>query len=167
MVRNVSGSGRLPSDTLFSMNQNEKKVKIKIFAIVMRGEDEEDLEKDNIRITCDGVMRFDGERLEIVYEESMGEDGMALNTLSFLSAEPSVVTLAREGAVACVMTFSENCRYRGAYHMPMISFDFTVATKRVENHVTFEKGGVLILDYNTEIQGVSMQNSRFRFTITV
>ena len=149
---------------IFSMN-NEKNVKIKIFAIVMRGE-EDDVEKDNIRITCDGVMHFDGERIEIVYDEIMGEDGIAHNTLSFLASEPEVVTLAREGAMSCVMTFSENCRYRGNYNMGFLSFDFTVATKRVENNVSFEKGGVLILDYNTEIQGVSMQNSRFRFTIT-
>ena len=147
------------------MNTNEKNVKIKIFAIVMRGE-EDDVEKDNIRITCDGVMRYDGERVEIAYEEVMGEEGVAFNTLSFLSAEPEVVTLAREGAVSCVMTFSENCRYRGAYDMGFLSFDFTVATKRVENHISFEKGGVLVLDYNTEMQGVSMQNSRFRSTIT-
>ncbi len=161
----MSGSGRLPSDTIFSMTQNEKNVKIKIFAVVMRGE-EDDIEKDNIRITCDGVMRFDGERVEIEYEEAMGEDGVALNTLSFLVSDPSVVTLSRTGAVSCVMTFSENCRYRGTYDMIMLSFDFTVATKRVENKLSFEKGGTLILDYNTEIQGVSMQNSRFRFTIT-
>ncbi len=147
------------------MNTNEKNVKIKIFAIVMRGE-EDDVEKDNIRITCDGVMRFDGERIEILYDEVTNEDGVAHNTLSFLASEPEVVTLAREGAMSCVMTFSENCRYRGNYNMGFLSFDFTVATKRVENNVSFEKGGVLILDYNTEIQGVSMQNSRFRFTIT-
>ena len=131
----------------------------------MRGE-EDDVEKDNIRITCDGVMRCDGERLEIVYEESMGEEGTAINTLSFLVKEPNVVTLTRDGNASCVMTYSENCRYRGTYHMGFLSFDFTVATKRVENDVCFENGGVLLLDYNTEIQGVSMQNSRFRFTIT-
>ncbi len=147
------------------MNVNEKNVKVKIFAVVMRGEDD-DIEKDNIRITCDGVMRHDGERVEIVYEESMGEEGVALNTLSFSEGDPNVVTLTRDGNASCVMTFSENCRYRGTYHLGFLSFDFTVATKRVDNGVSFEKGGVLILDYNTEIQGVSMQNSRFRFTIT-
>ncbi len=132
----------------------------------MRGE-EDDIEKDNLRITCDGVMRFDGERIEITYEELMGEEGASLNKLSFLASEPEVVTLDREGPGSCVMTFSEKCRYRGMYNMGFLSFEFTVATKRVENHVTFEKGGVLILDYNTEVQGVSMQNSRFRFTISV
>jgi hypothetical protein len=53
-----------------------------------------------------------------------------------------------------------------AFHRSFLSFDFTVATRRVENGVSFERGGVMLLDYNTETQGVSMQNSRFRFTIT-
>ncbi len=146
------------------MNTNEKNIKIKIFAIVIRGEDDEP-DKDNIRITCDGIMRFDGERVEICYDEVMGEDGVAFNTLSFSPSEPNLVTLTREGGVSCVMTFSANGRYRGAYSMGPLSFDFTVATRRVDNRITFEKGGVLLLDYNTEIQGVQMQNSRFRFTI--
>ena len=158
-------AGDRPPTRFFTMNMNEKNVKIKIFAVVMRGE-EDDVEKDNIRITCDGVMHSDGERIEILYDEVMGEDGVAHNTLSFLIAEPNIVTLAREGAMSCVMTFSENCRYRGNYNMGFLDFDFTVATKRVENNVSFEKGGVILLDYNTEMQGVSMQNSRFRFTIT-
>ncbi len=145
---------------------NEKNVKIKIFAIVMRGEDEDDIEKDNIRITCDGVMRHDGERLEIEYDEVMGEDGIAHNVLSFLEKDPATVTLSRTGAMSCVMTFCESCRYRGNYDMGFLSFDFTVATKRVENKLSFEKGGTLLLDYNTEMQGVSIQNSRFRFMIT-
>ncbi len=159
------GAGDCPPTRFFLMNTNEKQVKLKIFAIVMRGEDD-DVEKDNIRITCDGIMRHDGERITIEYEEAMGEEGIAFNTLSFLAKEPEVVTLDRTGAVSCVMTFSEKCRYRGTYDMGFLSFDFTVATKRVENRISYEKGGILILDYNTEIQGVSMQNSRFRFTIT-
>ena len=36
----------------------------------------------------------------------------------------------------------------------------------IANKVTFEKGGVLRLDYTTEIQGVALQTSRFRFDIT-
>ncbi|MBQ9748635.1 MAG: DUF1934 domain-containing protein [Clostridia bacterium] len=147
------------------MTSNEKNVKVKIFAVLVRGEDDE-VERDNVRIACEGVMRLEDGRVEIVYEETLGEEGTAINTLSFSVEEPNVVTLARDGAASCVMTFSENCRYRGTYHMGYLSFDFTVATRRVENSVRFDKGGVLILDYNTEMQGVSIQNSKFRFTIT-
>ena len=97
----------------------------------------------------------------------MGEDGHAQNILSFDPNEPNIVTLERSGAVSCVMTFSENGRYGGLYNMGFASFDFTVATKRISNGLTFEKGGLLFLDYNTEIQGVAMQTSRFRFDISV
>lgn len=159
-------AGDRPPTRFVFMNMNEKKVKVRIFAVLTRGEDD-DVEKDNVRITCDGVMRLDGDRVEIVYEETMGDEGTATNTLTFSVREPEVVTLAREGSASCVMTFSEKCRYRGTYHMGFLSFDFTVATRRVENGVNFERGGVMLLDYNTETQGVSMQNSRFRFTITV
>ena len=159
-------AGDRPPTRFISMIPNEKNVKVKIFAVLIRGE-EDDVEKDNVRITADGVMRMEDGRVEIVYEESLGEEGTTVNTLSFLVAEPNVVTLAREGGASCVMTFSENGRYRGMYHMGFLSFDFTVATKRIENKVSFEKGGVLLLDYNTEMQGVSMQNSKFRFTISV
>ena len=146
--------------------KTEKKVKIKIFAVVVRGEGE-DAEKDNIRITSEGTMSFDGNRVEICYDETMDDAGVAQNTLSFDVQEPGIVTLVREGAVSCVMTFSENGRYGGLYNMGFASFDFTVATKRISNKLTFEKGGVLLLDYNTELQGVAVQTSRFRFDISV
>ena len=143
--------------------KEEKKVKIKIFAIVIRGEEgDENPEKDNIRITSEGVMSFDGKRIEI-----MGEDGKAQNILSFDADEPNMVTLERSGAVSCIMTFSENGRYGGLYNMGFASFDFTVSTKRISNKLTFEKGGILLLDYGTEIQNVAVQTSRFRFDISV
>ena len=148
------------------MKKQEKQVKIKIFAIVVRGEGD-DAEKDNIRITSEGTMTFDGKRVEICYTETMDDAGMAQNTLSFDVNEPNMVTLAREGAVSCVMTFSENGRYGGLYNMGFASFDFTVATRRISNKLTFEKGGVLLLDYNTELQGIAVQTSRFRFDISV
>ena len=146
--------------------KKEKLVKIKIFAIVVRGEGE-DAEKDNVRITSEGKMTFDGKRVEICYVETMDDAGVAHNTLSFDVNDPSIVTLVREGAVSCVMTFSENGRYGGLYNLGFASFDFTVATKRISNKVSFEKGGILLLDYNTELQGVAVQNSRFRFDISI
>ena len=112
-------------------------------------------------------MTFDESRIEISYEESMGENGMAYNILSFDISEPGIVTLVREGAVSCVMTFSENGRYGGLYDMGFAAFDFTVATRSSSNKIKFEKGGVLLLDYNPEIQGVAVQESRFRFDISV
>ena len=146
--------------------KQEKQVKLKIFANIVRGEGE-DAEKDNVRINSFGVMSFDGKRVEIAYEEAMGENGMAYNTLSFDVNEPGIVTLVREGAVSCVMTFSENGRYGGLYDMGFAAFDFTVATRSISNKLSFEKGGVLLLDYNTELQGVAVQESRFRFDISV
>ena len=97
--------------------------------------------------------------------EIMGEDGPAVNTLSFDTSDCGVVTLIREGVVSSVMTFSERERYSGNYNAGFAVFEFTVATKRVLNTVTFEKGGRLVLDYNTEIQGVAVQSSRFQFDI--
>lgn len=145
--------------------KKEKQVKLKIFASIVRGEGE-DAEKDNVRINSLGTMSFDGNRVTICYEESMGENGMAVNTLSFDVGEPDIVTLVREGAVSCVMTFSENGRYGGLYDMGFAAFDFTVATRSISNKINFERGGVLLLDYNTEIQGVAVQASRFRFDIS-
>ena len=146
--------------------KQEKQVKLKIFANIVRGEGE-DAEKDNVRINSFGMMSFDGKRVEIAYEEAMGENGMAYNTLSFDVNEPGIVTLVREGAVSCVMTFSENGRYGGLYDMGFAAFDFTVATRSISNKLNFEKGGILLLDYNTELQGVAVQESRFRFDISV
>lgn len=148
--------------------KQEKKVKIKIFAIVINGEEgDEKPERDNIRITAEGVMSYDGKRVEICYDEIMGEYGKAKNILSFDPSEPNIVTLDRSGAVKCVMTFSENGRYGTLYHMGFAAFDLTIATHRISNKITFEKGGTLLLDYGTEIQNVSVQISRFRFDISV
>ena len=110
--------------------KKQKQVKLKIFANIVRGEGE-DAEKDNVRINSFGTMSFDGKRIEIGYEETMGENGMAYNTLSFDVRDPNIVTLVREGAVSCVMTFSENGRYGGLYDMGFAAFDFTVATKNI------------------------------------
>lgn len=148
--------------------KKEKKVKIKIFALVISGEQgDEKPEKDHIRITAEGVMSFDGKRVNIYYDEMMGEDGQSKNVLSFDCNEPNIVTLDRSGAVNCVMTFSENGRYGTLYHMGFGALDLTIATKRISNRITFENGGTLLLDYGTEIQNVSVQLSRFRFDISV
>lgn len=158
------GGKHRPFGSFFAMTE-EKKVKIKVFAIVMRGEGDE-VDKDNIRITSEGVMTLCDDRVEIAYEELMGEDGYVENVLSFAPSDPGVVTIVREGAASAVMTFSEKGRYKCKYDVGFANFDMTVATKSVKNGVTFEKGGVLLLDYSTEIQGVALQSSRFRFTIT-
>lgn len=157
------GGATVHPTSFFAMN--EKNVKIKLFAAIMRGEGD-DVEKDNIRLTSEGVMRLDGDRLEISYEEVMGEDGCVENVLSFSPAEPNIVTIVREGAASTVMTFSEKGRYKCKYNVGFAEFDMTVATQSIANKVTFEKGGVLRLDYTTEIQGVALQTSRFRFDIT-
>ena len=96
----------------------EKKIKIKIFAVVSRGEGDE-AEREKIRITGNGVMACEGSLIEIRYDEILGEDGPAVNTLSFDTGDRSVVTLVREGAVSSVMTFSEKARYGGRlfYHI--------------------------------------------------
>ena len=52
--------------------KQEKQVKLKIFANIVRGEGE-DAEKDNVRINSLGVMSFDGKRIEIAYDETMDE----------------------------------------------------------------------------------------------
>ena len=171
MIFLLSNGGTLPFDNYFLSEvyfpvKQEKQVKLKIFANVVRGEGE-DADKENIRITSVGTMTFDDNRIEISYEEAMGENGMAYNILSFDVNEPNIVTLVREGAVSCVMTFSENGRYGGLYDMGFAAFDFTVATRNISNKINFEKGGVLLLDYNTELQGVAVQASRFRFDISV
>ena len=68
----------------------EKKIKIKIFAVVSRGEGDE-AEREKIRITGNGVMTCEGNRIEIRYDEILGEDGPAVNTLS-----SSTINVTRE-----------------------------------------------------------------------
>ncbi len=148
--------------------KKEKKVKIKIFAIVINTEEgDEKPEKESVHITSEGVMSFDGKRVEIRYDEILGDEGRSKNILSFDPKEPDIVTLDRSGAVSCVMTFSENGRYGTVYHLGFAAFDLMIATKRISNQITFERGGTLLLDYGTEIQNISVQLSRFRFDISV
>lgn len=142
-----------------------KKIRISILAAIVRGEGEEQ-EKDNVKITGDGVMTLENGRIEIRYDEIMGEDGRAENILSFAVEDKNVITLVRDGAISSVMTFSENVRYGGNYNLGFAEFDFTVATRHVSNTVTFESGGLIFLDYSTEIQGVAVQSAKFRFEIS-
>jgi len=158
----MSGKSVRPADFIIVMK--EKKVKIKISAAISRGEGK-DAERETIRVTGDGVMTCHGNRIELRYDEILGDDAPALSTLSFDTADCGVITLVREGAVSSVMTFSEKARYSGNYDAGFAVFEFTVVARRVSNTVSFENGGVIILDYSTEIQGVAVQASRFRFDI--
>lgn len=124
----------------------------------------EENEPEVIEINTLGTMKEDGGRVEISYEETQatGMDGSS-TAVSYLSDEPGVVSMIREGAVSTALVFEAGKRHHCLYHTPFMPFEICVYTKKVENRLMEE--GYLELDYMIEIRGARAERTQFRMEL--
>ena len=124
----------------------------------------EAIEPEEIEINTLGIMNDDGERVEISYEETQatGMDGSS-TAISYLSGEPGVVSMIREGAVSTALVFEAGKRHHCVYQTPFMPFEVCVYTKKVENRLVNE--GYLELDYMIEIRGARAERTQFRMEL--
>ena len=149
-----------------------RSVRYEVEASMFSGEEEplswssvgEENEPEVIEINTLGTMKEDGGRVEISYEETQatGMDGSS-TAVSYLSDEPGVVSMIREGAVSTALVFEAGKRHHCLYHTPFMPFEICVYTKKVENRLMEE--GYLELDYMIEIRGARAERTQFRMEL--
>lgn len=120
---------------------------------------------DTIEMTTDAVMKDDGERIEISYDETelTGMSG-AVTAVSFNKNEPGLVTMLRGGSVRTALVFEEGQRNICTYETPYMPFELCICTRKVENELEFGRGR-LFLDYMVEIRGAKAERTKFNFEI--
>ena len=124
----------------------------------------QDNETDKIEMFTEGLMKVDGERVEITYEETE-MSGMAGTTtrLIFDTGLADTVTLMRSGPVKVTMVFEKGLRHVCRYDTGIIPFELVLTTSFVDNRLLSD--GELYIDYTTELAGSSRAITRMRMRV--
>jgi len=147
----------------------EKKINIKLYTeraeisavppfvaasdgVAMNTARDEDIDK--VEMFTEGLMKIDGERVEISYEETE-MSGMAGTTtrLIFDTGLLDTMTLMRSGPVKVTMVFQKGLRHVCRYDTGIIPFELVLTTSYVDNRLLTD--GELYIDYTTELAGSS------------
>ncbi len=127
--------------------------------------DAPDGEKNEYSLVSEGLLRTDGERLELSYEETAIEGVEGCTTLiSFDKNSPECVTVERCGALSSVFVISKGERLFSVYSTPFGALDMCIYAKKVENTLS-EDGGILVLDYAVELRGLTAQRTRMEVKV--
>ncbi|MBR2293024.1 MAG: DUF1934 domain-containing protein [Clostridia bacterium] len=121
-------------------------------------------EPQTIDINTVGKRERSEGRLKISYEETeaTGMDG-SVTEITFLTDQPEVVSMIREGAVSTALVFEEGKRHHCLYQTPFMPFEICVRTIKVENRLM--EDGYLALDYVIEIRGAKAERTKFRMEV--
>lgn len=112
----------------------------------------------------EGRLVTGAQRVELVYEETelSGMDG-SVTSIGFDREAPTLITMMRSGPVSTAMVFEEGKRHFCVYDTPFSSFQICVRALEVDNRLLSE--GLLILEYQIEVQGA--QAERCRMTVRI
>ena len=121
-------------------------------------------EEQEISLNTEGFMNLDGDRVELVYEESeiTGMEGSRTSVV-FDKSNSGLVSMLRDGSVSTALVFEKGKRHHCVYNTPIMPFEICVRTLRVENNVLDE--GRLKLDYIIEIRGAKAERTKFELEI--
>ncbi len=121
-------------------------------------------EEQEIALNTEGFMNLDGDRVELVYEESeiTGMEGSRTSVV-FDKSNSGLVSMLRDGSVSTALVFEKGKRHHCVYNTPIMPFEICVRTLRVENNVLDE--GRLKLDYIIEIRGAKAERTKFELEI--
>lgn len=125
---------------------------------------DEDNTTEVMEMTTEAVLRDDGDRVELRYEESelSGMQG-AKTTVVFSRRFPELISMARGGSVNTALTFETGKRYLCAYQTPLMPFEVGVYTISVCN--SFDEEGKILLDYMIEIRGAEAEHCKLLMTV--
>lgn len=127
-------------------------------------EEDKESEPEAIEIRSIGRATVEDGRCQIAYDETevTGMDG-STTAISFLSEQPGIVSMIREGAVSTVLVFESGKRHHCLYNTPFMPFEVCVHTLKVENRLAEQ--GYLTLDYIIEIRGARAERTKFRMDL--
>ena len=120
-----------------------------------------------VEMMSEGTLSIDAKgNVEVSYvegdETDSGLEGTSVR-LMFHRDTPSFVTMARDGGMNTVLSFSEGRRSRSVYNTPYMPFNLIVNTLEVENNLLVD--GTMYLNYLMEIQGLASQRNTIRIKI--
>lgn len=122
------------------------------------------IEPETVEINTLGVLRHEGGRVEVSYEESEATGmGGSTTALSYLESDEGIVTMIREGAVSTALVFEEGKRHHCLYKTPFMPFQVCVHTLKVDNKMSTEK--YIDLDYIVEIRGAQAERTKFHMSL--
>ena len=124
----------------------------------------QDNETDKMEMFTEGVMKIDGERIEISYEETE-MSGMAGTTtrLIFDTGLLDALTMMRSGPVKVTMVFKKGLRHVCRYDTGIIPFELVLTTSYIDNRLLTE--GELYIDYTTELARSSRAITRMKMKV--
>lgn len=125
---------------------------------------DQDNETDKMEMFTEGLMKVEGERVEISYEETE-MSGMAgtVTRLIFDTGLLDTVTMMRTGPVKVTMVFQKGLRHVCRYDTGIIPFELVLTTSYVDNRLLSE--GELYIDYTTELAGTSRAVTRMKMRV--
>ena len=119
---------------------------------------------EEIELSTEGVMNIDGEKVELVYEESeiTGMQG-SKTSVYFEKSNEGFVSMLRSGAVSTSLLFEKGKRHHCVYNTPIMPFEICVKTLKVVNNILTD--GALFLDYIIEIRGAQAERTKFELSL--
>ena len=119
---------------------------------------------EEIELSTEGVMNIDGEKVELVYEESeiTGMQG-SKTSVYFENSNEGFVSMLRSGAVSTSLLFEKGKRHHCVYNTPIMPFEICVKTLKVVNNILTD--GTLFLDYIIEIRGAQAERTKFELSL--
>lgn len=104
--------------------------------------------------------------LELSYADNESLDG-TFTVIRIDAAHPNMVTIMRNGGIVNTIVCEKGVRHISVYDTPVMPFQLAVYTKKCEGAITFEKGGVLELDYMVELRGTDIQRTMLKIEAEV
>ena len=148
----------------------EEKVKVRIRSRVTQYDVNESgqitaahgAKEDTIEYAVEGRMERRGDLITVTYREmeQMGL-GKVETSVVLRVSKPQRVTILRKGEKKGSMVFdAEQERMFCTYDTGLMPMELCLFTRKIENGVSIECGGVLKLDYDIEMQGMKAQRTR-------
>ena len=124
----------------------------------------EDEKPERSEFFAEGRLITADDRVEIVYEESVltGMEG-SVTSIGFSRADPSIVTMIRQGFVNTAFVFEEGKRHICVYDTPFSSFEICVHALKVKNRLLDD--GIIELDYLTELHGARTERCKMKIQV--
>lgn len=127
----------------------------------------ENVEEDQLELVTEGKLYQRGENIYLTYDESefSGMEGCRTR----LTLSDNVVRMTRHGSSVGIDTeicFEKGKRYNGFYDTPYGTVEMEVLTNELTNTVSAEEGGVVDIDYNISLKGLSEGRSRLNIEVT-
>ena len=122
------------------------------------------LKPEKSEFFAQAILAETDDRVEILYEESVltGMEG-SRTCIGFAKAEPSVVSMVRQGFVDTALVFEAGRRHLSVYQTPFAEFELTVCARSVKNLLLQE--GLIELDYITELHGARAERCKMKIII--